>query len=84
MKKSKMKRLKKLEYAFTHGCDVEVFSPAKWIPVNYTKRPRCKPVEWKWTTIHTLGYLRLAFVRNMWLKVVPKEGITYCDVVEEK
>ena len=79
-----MKRLKKLEYAFNHGCNVEVFSPTKWIPVYDTKRPRCKATEWKWTTVHTLSYLRLAFVRNMWLRVVPKEGIIYCDVVETR
>lgn len=80
MRKSKMKRLKKLEYAMTHDCDVQVL-----IPINYDYcNGRRKATEWKWLTIHDVRYLRIVFTRNWWLRVVPKKGIAYCDVVETR
>lgn len=79
MRKSKMKRLKKLEYAFNHGCDIQVY-----IPVNYDYSDGIrKAIAWKWQTIHTIDYLKIAFVRNMFIRTVPRPGIAYCNVVEE-
>ena len=78
MRKSKMKRLKKLEYAFTHGCDVQSLEPF------YDIKQGTKPAYYKWCSVHSIDYLRTVFVRNVWLRVVPKEGVAYCDVVETR
>lgn len=81
MRKSKMKRLKKLEYAFNHGCNVQVRELVYYCSQEDGKR---RVVDWEWKTVHTIGYIRIAFVRNLWLRAVPKPGIAYCDVVETR
>lgn len=81
MRKSKMKRLKKLEYAFTHGCNIQVLEPVYRYNEEDGKR---KVIDWEWRTVHTVDYIKIAIVRNLWLRTVPKSGIAYCDVVETR
>ena len=81
MRKSKMKRLKKFEYAFNHGCDVQVLEPIYRYPEEDGKR---KVIDWEWRTVHTVDYIKIAIVRNLWLRTVPKQDIAYCDVVETR
>lgn len=80
MRKSKMKRLKKLEYAMTHGCDVQVLLPMNY---DYCNGKR-KATEWEWKTIHTVEYLRIVFPRNYWIQTVVSPGILYQDIKEER
>jgi len=81
MKKSKMKRLKKLEYAFNHGCNIQVLEPVYRYSEEDRKR---KAIDWEWRTVHTADYIKIAFVRNLWLRIVPKSEIAYCDIVETR
>ena len=76
-----MKRLKKLEYAFNHGCNIQVLEPVYRYSEEDGKR---KVIDWEWRTVHTVDYIRIAIVRNLWLRTVPKSGIAYCDVVETR
>ena len=80
MRKSKMKRLKKLEYAFNHGCNIQVYMPVNY---DYSDGKR-KAIAWEWQTIHTIGYLKIAFVQNMLIRTVPEPTVAYCDVVETR
>lgn len=66
MRRSKMKRLKKFEDAFYNGYKVQALEP------RYDIRQGDKPAYYTWSNVLSIDYIRTVFVRNIALRIVPK------------